>query len=157
MPRMRTRKADTVDAVNVVDRRQQRGKVTRRIVGRLVVIDDLPQELNLLPAAGDRLADVRNDVGFSAHAFVAPRIRDDAERAVVVAAFDNGDVSLDWIAAPGDPERERDVIPRVDVNFSGGCLRRLLDEHWKHLQLLRANDDVYDVPVLFAKERLSFL
>ena len=46
VPRMRARKANAAHAGHVVDRLEQRGKVARGIVGRLIVIDDLPEELH---------------------------------------------------------------------------------------------------------------
>src|SRR5215204_5284844 len=86
---MRTREADPLDTGHVVDAREKIGEVTGGIIRSQVVIDDLPEELNFLAPGGDGLTDVGEDVGRGAHSLVTTRIRHDAERAVVVAAFDD--------------------------------------------------------------------
>ena len=50
MPWVGTRKTDPLDAGDIIDRRKQVGKVARWIVRRLVVIDDLAEQLNLAAA-----------------------------------------------------------------------------------------------------------
>ena len=132
-------------------------EVAGGIVGRLVVIHDLPEELNLLPPRRHGVAHIGQDVGLGAHALVPARVRHHAERAVVVAAFDDGDVRLEWIAAPRDSKRKRHVVPGIDIDFGGGGLRRVRDQDGQHLELLRSDDDVDDVAVRFAKQGLAFL
>jgi hypothetical protein len=44
---MRAREADAIDAGNLVDRFEQCREIARRIVRRLVVVDDLAEELHL--------------------------------------------------------------------------------------------------------------
>ena len=118
------------------------------VVGRLVVVDDLPEQLDFPGAGVHRVPRLGDDVGRRAHALVAARVRHDAERAELVAAFDDGDVGLERIAAPRDPERKRDVVDRVDrIGRAAGAAtprprRRLVDEHRQPLQVLRADDDV---------------
>jgi hypothetical protein len=62
MARMRARKTNTLDAGYVVDIRQQLSEIAAGIVGRLIVVHDLPEELDLFAAGRDRVADVREDV-----------------------------------------------------------------------------------------------
>ena len=111
MARMRAREPDALDAGDIVDLGEQLREVAAGIVRRLVVVDDLPEQLDLAAARVDGLADVRQDVGLGAHALVAARVRHDAEGAVVVAPFDDRDVRLDGIAAPRDPQREASRRP----------------------------------------------
>jgi hypothetical protein len=70
------------------------------------MIDDLPEELKLAGAVVDRMAGVGENVRDRPHALVPTRVRDDAEGAEFVAALDDRDVGLEWIAATRDPERE---------------------------------------------------
>src|SRR5215211_2914343 len=114
---MRACKPYTLDTGHFVDRGQQFSEVAPRSVWRLVVIDDLPEELDLLSAGLCCLPHVSQDVGLRPHALVSPRVRDDAERTVVVAAFDDRDVGLDGIVASGNPQRKSDVVPGVDVDL----------------------------------------
>ena len=85
--RMRAGKPDAAHARHLVDRFEQAGEVAGRIVRRLVVIDDLPEQLDLHPAAVHGVAHVGQDFRLRAHPFVAARVGDDAEGAVVVAAL----------------------------------------------------------------------
>ena len=102
---------------NVVDGREQRSEVAVRVVGRLVVVDDLPEQVDFPPAAGDGVLDVRQDLGLRAHPLAAPRVRNDAERAVVVAALEDGDVRLDRVGPPCDPEWEADVVVWIQIDL----------------------------------------
>ena len=120
VPRMRAGETDSLDAGHVVDLGEELREVAAGIVRRLIVIHDLPEELNLLPARCDGVPNVGEDVGFGAHPLVAAGVRHHAERAVVVAAFDDGDVGLDRIPAPRDSKRKRDVVPGVDIDFRCG-------------------------------------
>src|SRR6185436_4405818 len=86
--RMRARKADPLDARNVVDVCEEVGEITAGFVRRRVVIDDLPEKLNLFPPGRNSLTDVGQDVGLGPHALVPSRVRHDAEGAVIVAALD---------------------------------------------------------------------
>ena len=154
---MRAREADALDASDVVDVRQEIGEVARRVVGRRVVIDDLAEELNLLATGAHGVADVGKDVRLAAHPFVAARVRHDAERAVVVAAFDDRDVGLHGIGPVRDAQRKRHVVQRRDVDGRERRGRRLLDQHRQHLQPLRAEDDVDHAAVGLLEQRLPFL
>jgi hypothetical protein len=157
MAGMRAREADALHAGNLVDGREKIREVARRIVGRLVVIDDLAEQLHLAPAGIGRLPYVRQDVGLCAHPFVPARVRHDAERAVVVAPFDDRDVRLDGIGAPRDPERERHVVPRIDLDLGERRARSFFDEGRQHLQPLRPHDDVDDMAIRFLQEGVAFL
>src|SRR6266849_2913837 len=89
VPRVRAGKADALDAGDVVDGLEEAGEVARRLVRRLVVVDDLAEQLYFLVAAGRRVADFREDVGLWTHALVAARVRHHAEAAEFVAALDD--------------------------------------------------------------------
>ena len=77
--RMRARKPDALDARHVVHRLQQRGEIARRIVRRLIVIDDLPEQLDLAVPLARRLTHFVEDVALRPHALVAARVRHHAE------------------------------------------------------------------------------
>ena len=124
---------------------EQAGEIAGGIVGRLVVVDDLPEQLDFLRAGGDGVACLRQDVGNRPHPLVPARIRHHAEGAELVAAFDDGDVGLDWILAPGDPQGERHVAERIQVDHRStprGGVERLLDEHRQAFQILRTDNHV---------------
>ncbi len=94
-----------------------------------------------------RLAGFGDDRRGRPHALVAARVRHDAERAELVAPFDDGDVRLRRIGAARDAEREGHVIERIDVDerASAGARRgraRLLEQHRQPLDVLRTDDDV---------------
>ena len=133
------------------------GKSHRAIVGGLIVIHNLSEQLNLLTTAGHRIRDIRQDVALRAHPLVAARIRYDAECAVVVTALDNRDVCLDRVGAAGDAKRKRDVIPRIDVNFGKRRSGRPLEQDRQRFQPLGPDDDVDEVTVGVLEQRLPFL
>ncbi len=112
---MRARKSDALEARHVVDRFEQPRKIATRIIGRLIVIHDLTEKLHLFAARIGRFPNLCEDVGLRAHAFVAARIGHDAEAAELVAAFDDGDVRLHRVAAPGESKRERHVGVRIEI------------------------------------------
>src|SRR5581483_12528001 len=87
--RMRTREADAVDTGDAVDRLDQAGEVAAGIVRRLVVVDDLPEQLHLAMPRRGRLGDLRQNVVLRAHPLVPARVGDDAEAAELVAPFDD--------------------------------------------------------------------
>ena len=89
------------------------------VVGRLIVVDDLSEELHFAGAASPRHADVRQDVGDRPHPLVPARVRDDAEGAELVAALDDGDVRLERIGAARNPQRKRHVVVRIQIDAGG--------------------------------------
>src|SRR5262245_40999847 len=106
VPRMRARKPDALDARHLVDGFQKRREVARRVVRGLVVVDDLPQQLDFsvdLISGADHFLD---DVPSWTHALVPARVRDDAKGTELVAPLDNGDERLDWIVASRQAERK---------------------------------------------------
>ena len=117
---MRAREADAVEPGHLVDGFEKAREVAAGIVGSLVVIDDLSQELHLAAAARHGLADLRQNVGFRAHALVPARVRHHAEAAELVAALDDGHIGLHGIAAPRDAQRKRHVLVRIEVDQGGG-------------------------------------
>src|SRR6185503_11387401 len=92
--RMWTREANSLDARNVVDLREQVSEVALGIIRRRIVIHDLAEKLNFLSSRSDRLPNVGQDIRLGAHPLVPARVWHDAERAVVVAALDDRDVRL---------------------------------------------------------------
>ena len=115
VPRMRAGEPDTLDAVDVVHRLEQAGEIAARVVRRLVVVHDLAEQLHFASAVRRGLADLRQDVGLRPHALVAARVRDDAEAAELVAAFDDRDVRLHRVVPPRHPERKRHIVVRVEI------------------------------------------
>src|SRR5437868_92252 len=85
MPGMRTGETNALQPRHLVDLREQLGEVARRIIGSVVVVDNLAEQLNLAPPRRDRLADVEQDVCLCPHSLVTTRRRNDAERTVIVA------------------------------------------------------------------------
>ena len=138
---VRARKANAFDALDVVHAFEERREIAGGIVRRLIVIHDLTEQVNLLPASRRRFPDLREDVGHGAHPLVPARERHHAERAEVVAAFDDRDPRLQRIASSRDAKRKRHVVVRIDVDDGFGAAR-LLHEHRQALQALRAYDDV---------------
>ena len=112
------------------------------IVRRLVVIDDLPEQLDFLVPFGGRLHHLVDDVALGAHPLVAARVRHHAERAELVAAFDDGDVGLHRIVPARHPERKRHVVVRIDVDARLVVEDGLGDELGQLLQAARADHDV---------------
>ena len=113
------------------------------------MIDDLPEQLDLLRSGFNGERRIRDDLRDRTHAFLAARIRDHAEGAELVAPFDDRDVSLERIAPLGNPERKRDVVQRIQIqggrregaDFSsthGG-----VDQHRQPLQVLGPDNDVH--------------
>ncbi len=145
VPRMGAGEADPLQAIDGVQPVQQFREVAFAVVGRLVMIDDLAEELNLFRAGVDRLPGLGEDGGDGTHPLVPSRVGNDAEGAELVAALDDGDVGLEGVAAASDAERERDVVKRVDFNrraSAGAALGRLRHEHRQALDVLSADDDV---------------
>ena len=121
VPRMRTGESDALDPWTVVDRFEQPGEVARRVVGGLVVIHDLPEQLHFLEAAACRVAHFREDLRFRPHPLVAARVRDHAEAAVLVAAFDDCHPGANRIArgASARTETRRCRVRRGRTAFAG--------------------------------------
>src|SRR5690348_14751910 len=94
MPGVRAGEPDARDALDIVHRLEQSDEVTGGIVRRLVVVDDLAEQLYFLVPARGRFTDFGEDVRLRAHTFVSARIRHDTEAAEFVAAFDDRDVRL---------------------------------------------------------------
>ncbi len=153
--RMRAREPDPLDAGHVVDLREQLREVAAGIVRRLVVIDDLPEELNLA-AARSRPPRARRPG--------CPPSRASARGRACTGTTQNAQWSLHpsmivTYALTGSPRR---VMPSGNVTSSHGLMStsanadcgRLLDEHRQHLQPLRADDDVDDVAVGLLEQRV---
>ena len=94
MARVGARKTDPLHAVNLVDRFEEAGEIAARLVGRIVVIHDLAEQLHLAMSCARRLAHFGQDVGPCPHPLVAAGVGDDAEATEFVAAFDDRDVRL---------------------------------------------------------------
>jgi hypothetical protein len=95
----------------------------------------------------DRLGRVFDDLGHGPHALVTACVGNDAERAELVAALDDRDVGLDRVGAPGDAQRERDVVHRIDGDRgvpprASRMLHRVVHEHRQTFQILRTDNDV---------------
>src|SRR5262245_14100164 len=95
---------------------EQAGELAGRIVRRLIVIHDLPEELYFHATAVGDLADLREDVRHRPHAFVAARVRHDTESTEVVAAFNDRHERTHRISASHDTERKRHVVLSADVH-----------------------------------------
>ncbi len=143
VPRMRAREPDPPNPGHAVHRREQSGEVALRIVGRLVVVHDLAEQVNFGPTATDRLVNLGQDLRLRAHPLVPPGLRHHAERAVVVAALDDGHVGLHRVALRVIPSGNdtssygltsiwRDPV-RMASSMSAGSLR----------SAMRADDDVH--------------
>ena len=120
VPRVRAGESDPRESVDRLQTLEQRREVAGRVVGRLIVIDDLPEQLDFARAGVDGMARLGDDVRRRPHALVTARVRHDAERAEFVAAFDDGDVGLDRIEAASDPQRKRDIAHRIDIEDRRG-------------------------------------
>ena len=146
--RVRARESNPRQAVDLLQPLQQSREIAAIVVWRLVVVDDLSEQLDFPGARVDRVARLGDDVGSRPHALVAARVRDDAEGAEFVAAFDDGDVGLDGIEASRDAKRERDVAERVEIEDrrrTVGSVNRAVHEYRETLQVLRADDHVHRV------------
>ena len=142
MARMRAGEPDALDPGHVVDCLEQAGKVAARIVGRVVVIHDLSEQLHFLVTMRRRLRDFGNDVGLRAHPLVAARVRHDAEAAELVAAFDDRHVRPNRIVPSHHAQRPRHIVVGIEVDGGRAASLGLVDEHRKAPDRLRADDDV---------------
>src|SRR5688500_8589834 len=79
VPGMRARETDPFEAVDAIETLEESREIAVRIVRCLVVVDDLPEQLDLPGAGGDGLTGVRHDVGGGPHSFLAPRVRHHTE------------------------------------------------------------------------------
>ena len=123
MARVRAGKTDPLDAVDVVNRFEEPDEIARSVVRRLVMVDDLAEQLHFLAALRRGLAHFSHDVAPGPHALVAARVRYDAEAAELVAALDDRHVGLDRIRAPSDPQRPGDVVVvALDRTHAAGCV-----------------------------------
>src|SRR4051812_3249746 len=90
MTRMGTGESDTCESVDFVQTLEQAGEVAARIVRCLIVVHDLPEKLHFPRAMCDGVSGFRDDVRRRSHSLAATCVRHDTERAVLVAAFDDG-------------------------------------------------------------------
>src|SRR5690242_20615631 len=131
---MRAGESNAFDPVDVVDRFEEAWKVAVWIVRRLVVVDDLPEELDLAPAVRRRLAHLRENVRLRPHPLLPPCIWYDAETTELVAAFDDRDIRACRLVAARDSQRKRHVLVRIQVQHGGRRAAlagggRFVDEH----------------------------
>ena len=116
VPWVRARESHTLDSRHGADARQKLREVAVRVVRRLVVVDDLAEQLNLEPARVHGRSHFVENLRYRPHPFVAARVRHHAERAELIAAFDDGDPRAHGIRVPGHSQRERHVVVRTDVD-----------------------------------------
>ncbi len=111
---MRARETNPRQSLNLAEPLEQCREIAAGIVGRLVVIHDLPEQLHFPGAGRHGMPRVGNDVGDRPHPFMPARVRHDAERAEFVAALDDRHVRLDRIAPARNPQRKRHVVHRIE-------------------------------------------
>ncbi len=105
---------------------------------------------------GGGVAHLGEDLRCRTHAFVTAGVRHDAERAELVAALDDGHVGTDRVVAAGQPERERDVLVRVEIEQRRAAAGRgSRHERRELLDRLRADHDVDQLRPL--QDRGAFL
>ena len=139
-------------------RSSSRREVAGRVVGGLIVIDDLPEQLDFASAGVHGMARLGYDVRRRPHALVTARVRHDTERTEFVATFDDGDVGLHRIEAASDPQWKRDIAHGIDIELRTELprgLNRGADEHRQALHALGADDDVDGLRAL--QQPLTFL
>src|SRR5439155_15176283 len=96
--RLRRCESQTRDTVELRDRAEQRAEIAS--ADRTAIrVDCLSKQLDLDAAAVDRRAYFRDHVIERTRHFTAVRRRHDAERAVLVAAFDDRYIRLRWRVA----------------------------------------------------------
>ena len=142
VPRMRAGEPDALHARHLVHRFEQPREVARGIVRRLVVVDDLPEQLHLASARRCCFPRLGENLGLRPHPFVPTRVRHDAEAAVLVAPFDDCHPCPHGIVASRKRKRERHVVYaprsiRISPEAAG-----LFDEHGQHPHPACADDDV---------------
>src|SRR5205823_11900806 len=98
-------------------RLEEAGEVAIGVVGRDVMIHDLPEQLNFFPAALCRLPYLGQDVCLRPHSLVTTRIWADAKAAKLVAPFDDRHVGLERIAPPRHSQRKRHILVRIEVQL----------------------------------------
>src|SRR3954466_2922518 len=113
MTRMRTGESDSREPLDFVEALKETSEVAAWIVGRLIMIHDLPEKLHFPRALCDGLSGFCHDVGRGSHSLVAARVRHDTERAVFVAALDDRHVRLHRIAPARYPQRKRHIVYRI--------------------------------------------
>jgi hypothetical protein len=135
-------------------------EVAAGIVRRLVVVDDLAEQLHFLAPRSHGLVHVGEDVGLGPHALVPAGRRHDAEGAVIVAPLDDGDVGPDRIAAARHADGERDVVEPRHVHCPARAAvrcHRPLDERRQLLQPVRTEHDVDQAAIRLLEERVALL
>ena len=128
VPGMRAGEPHSPDARHRIHRREQVREVAAWVVGSLVVVDDLPEQMDFGPTALDRLLDLFQNLALRTHPLMTAGVRDDAESAVVVAALDDGHIRLHRVHPARHPQRERHVVVGVDVDLSGARPKGLVDK-----------------------------
>ena len=154
---MGTRKSNPLDARHFVHLSEKLREVACRVVRSLVVIHDLAEQLDLATSVLDGVPHFRKDVRLCPHPFVSARVRNDTERAVVVAPFDDRDVRLYRVGTSGDPQRKADIVHGADIDFCKRRRRRLVDENGQHLQPLRTHHNIDDMTVRGLEQPSSLL
>ena len=137
-------KADPLDARDLMDGFEQAAEVARRVVRGTVMIDDLPEQLDLAATAVSRLANLGEDVALGPHPLMAARVRHDAKAAELIAAFDDRHVGLQRVGPPRHPQGKRDIVVGIEVDDRLARRRGLFDQHRQPADRLRADDHIGD-------------
>lgn len=148
--RMRAGESNSGDPIDRAHPAQELGKIACAVVWRVVVIDDLPQELNLRMAGGRGLFDFSKDVDNRPHSLVPPSVGDHAKRTELVTALDNRHVSTDRIISASKTQGETDVFVRLDVDQGAGVLSpfRRQNQLRQLPQSLGAHNHIHEVGAL---------
>ena len=153
---MGARKTDTLDPGHFVHRLEQARKIAAGVVRSQVVVHDLPEQLYFLAARRRQFRDLAKDFGLCAHPLVTARVRHHAVGAEVVAAFHDGDETLDRVISARQAEGKRGfVVGCRDVHQRRPRAGSLLDQHRQHLETLSANDHVHELR--FREDPCAFL
>jgi hypothetical protein len=142
-----------------VDRLEKTREVAIWVVGRLVVIDNLSEEVNFPPAFICGSCSVGKDLRLESHPLVAARVWYHAEGAMVVASLNDRDIGSDLVLSANRAERKGDVVKAADVDYRFGfwAIGNLFDHHGKCLESLGAEHGVNDVSVRAAEKRTALL
>src|ERR1017187_493156 len=112
---MRAGEANPLDPRDAVHTLQELSEVAGFVIRRLIVVDNLPEELDFAMSRIGRVFHFGQNVRDRPHAFVSSGVRHDAERAEFVASFDNGDPRPYRVAMTHHAEGKRDIVVWVDI------------------------------------------
>jgi hypothetical protein len=140
---MRAGESNSLDALHVVDPLEKLGEIAPGLGRVLVVIHDLPEEVNLAVSLRRGAPGFLDDFGGRSHALMSSGVWNNTESAEVVTPLDDRYVRPYRVVSDCDAKRKGNVIVGMYINLMLRSTLSLLHKHWEALERLRADDDIY--------------